>query len=145
MTNEEWKINLQKLIDVTNRSTERQIEFYQSILVAGASVLGILISLHTTQTTALYIRLVFALSILLLLLGILLSALVLYDLSFLLEKMKVVFRDELHKALKEEREPAPVTVPKKRTTLFCQKWSLIFLLSSSVFLVIYTFLALFTE
>lgn len=145
MTNEEWKINLQKLIDVTNQSTERQIEFYRSILVAGASVLGILISLHTTQIISLYIRLVFALSILLLLLGILLSALVLYDLSFLLEKMKVVFRDELHKALKEEREPAPVTVPKKKRTLFCQEWSLIFLLSSSVFLVIYTFLALFVE
>ena len=44
MTNEDWTKNFQKLTELSNLATEKQIEFYRSILVAGAGILGILIS-----------------------------------------------------------------------------------------------------
>lgn len=143
MTNEDWVKNFQKLTELTNLSTEKQADFYRSILVAGASILGILISLHSTQTSCLYIRLVFVLSVCLLLLGVLLSAAVLRDLSLLPERTKTAFVEELHKVLSENRSPEPISTPKKKRTECCERWCLISLLSSLFLLVIYTILSLF--
>lgn len=143
MTNEDWVKNFQKLTELTNLATEKQMEFYRSILVAGASVLGILISLHSTQTTCLYIRLVFVLSVSLLLLGVLLAAIVLRDLSLLPERTKTTFVEELHKVLSEDKSPNLIAVPKRKRTGRCEKWCLIALLSSLFLLVIYTTLSLF--
>lgn len=143
LTSEQWIKNIQKATDLTNQSTEKQIEFYRSILVVGVSILGILISLHTTQSSGLCSRLVFALSILLLLLGILLASVVLYDLSLLPEQVKKKFLEELHKVLSENRAPNLVTVGKRDRTLFCEKWSVILLLSALTSLVVYTLLSLF--
>lgn len=145
MINEDWIKNFHKLTELTNLSTDKQAEFYRSILVAGASVLGILISLHSTQTSCLYTRLVFALSICLLLLGVLLSAIVLRDLSLLPERTKKAFVEELQKVLSENRNPNLVNTPKKKRTLHCEKWSLIVLLFSLFLLVIYTILSLFVN
>lgn len=143
MNNENWVKNLQKLTDITNLATEKQIGFYQSILVAGASILGILISLHTTQTSCLYIRLVFLLSVYLLLSGVLLAAIVLHDLSSLPRQVQKAFAEELRKVLSEDRSPKPTSVLKKRRTILCEKWCLISLSASLFLLVIYTTLLLF--
>lgn len=143
MNNENWVKNLQKLTDITNLATEKQIGFYQSILVAGASILGILISLHTTQTSCLYIRLVFLLSVYLLLSGVLLAAIVLHDLSSLPRQVQKAFAEELRKVLSEDRSPQPTSVLKKRRTILCEKWCLISLSASLFLLVIYTTLLLF--
>lgn len=143
MNDENWVKNLQKLTDITNLATEKQIGFYQSILVAGASILGILISLHSTQTSCLYIRLVFVLSVYLLLLGILLSAIVLHDLSSLLRQVQKAFSEELRKTLSEDRSPRPISVPKRKRTERCERWCLISLLASSLSLVVYTTLSSF--
>lgn len=143
MDNKGWVKNLQKLTEITNQATEKRMEFYQNILVAGASILGILVSLHTTQTSCLYIRLVFVLSIYLLLLGVLLSAIVLYDLSLLPERTKAAFVEELQKVLSEDRNPKPISVPKKKRTKYCEKWSLISLSASLLLLIIYTTMSLF--
>lgn len=142
MTNEDLVKNLQKLTDITNLSTDKQADFYRSILVAGASILGILISLHSTQTSCLYIRLVFVLSICLLLLGVLLSAIVLRDLSWLPYRTRKAFVEELQNTLSENRSPNPISIPKKKQTEHCEKWCLISLLSSLVLLVVYTTLSL---
>lgn len=143
MNNESWVKNLQKLTDITNQATEKRAEFYRSILVVGASILGILVSLHTTQTSCLYTRLVFALSIGLMLLGTLLSAIVLHDLSLLPEQTKKAFVEELHKVLSEDRNPRPITVPERKRTKHCERWCLISLLASLLLLVVYTVLSLF--
>lgn len=145
LTSEQWVKNIQKLTDLTNEATEKQTEFYRSILVAGASILGILISLHTTQSSCLCSRLVFALSIFLLLLGILLASVVLYDLSLLPEQTKKKFLEELHKVLAEDKSPNLVTAGKRKRTLFCEKWSLKILLSSFLSLFIYAMLSLFVD
>lgn len=135
--------NLRKLNDMANFSTEKRADFHRSILVAGASILGILLSLHSTQTSCLYIRLVFLLSILLLLSGVLLSAVVLRDLSSLPERARKVFVEELQEALLEERDPQWVGVSVKKRTVLCEKWCLISFLASLSLLVVYTVLSLF--
>ena len=101
MTNEELKKNIQMITNLTNESTEKQAEFYRNILVVSASVLGILISLHTQQSSVLYIRLVFALSVLLLLLGTLSISLLLFDLSLLPERTRQEFLTQLQKSVSE--------------------------------------------
>ena len=127
MTNEDWTKNFQKLTELSNLATEKQIEFYRSILVAGAGILGILISLHSTQTSCLYIRWVFLLSVYLLLLGVLLSAIVLRDLSLMPERTKKAFL---------------ICTPRKKRTAYCERWCLISLLSSFLLLTIYATLSI---
>lgn len=142
MNNESWVKNLQKLTDITNLATEKQIGFYQNILVAGASILGILISLQSTQTSCLYIRLVFLLPVYLLLSGVLLAAIVLHDLSSLPGQVQKAFAEELRKVLHKDINPNPISVPKKKRTIRCEKWCLISLPASLFSLVIYTALCL---
>lgn len=143
MTNEEFTANFKQFVNLTNEATEKRAEFYRNILVVSASVLGILISLHTTQSPCIYIRLVFALSVLLLLLGTLSTSLVLYDLSLLPERTRQEYLIELQKTLGEGKSPKPISTQKKKRTVFCEKWSIYFLLSSSLSLVAYTMLSLF--
>lgn len=142
MTNEDWIKNFQKLTELSNLATEKQIEFYRSILVAGAGILGILISLHSTQTSCLYIRWVFLLSVYLLLLGVLLSAIVLHDLSLMPERTKKAFLEELQKVLSENKKPNLICTPRKKRTAYCEKWCLISLLSSFLLLIIYATLSI---
>lgn len=143
MNKEDWVKNLQKLTEITNEATVKRIEFYQNILVAGAGVLGILVSLHTTQTTCLYIRLVYALSVCLLLLGVLTVAIALQDLSSLPSRCQKAFQEELQRVLREGGEPDYVPVRKKKRTVFCEKLCLISFLLSLFSLVVYTILSLF--
>lgn len=96
------------ITNLTNESTEKQAEFYRNILVVSASVLGILISLHTQQSSVLYIRLVFALSVLLLLLGTLSISLLLFDLSLLPERTRQEFLTQLQKSVSEGKVLEPV-------------------------------------
>lgn len=142
MTNEDWTKNFQKLTELSNLATEKQIEFYRSILVAGAGILGILISLHSTQTSCLYIRLVFLLSVYLLLLGVLLAAIVLRDLSLMPERTKKAFLEELRKVSSENKKPNLICTPRKKRTTYCEKWCLISLLSSFLLLIIYATLSI---
>ena len=135
MTNEDWTKNFQKLTELSNLATEKQIEFYRSILVAGAGILGILISLHSTQTSCLYIRWV-------LLLGVLLSAIVLRDLSLMPERTKKAFLEELGKVLSENKKPDLICTPRKKRTAYCERWCLISLLSSFLLLTIYATLSI---
>ena len=135
--------NLRKLNDVANFSTEKRADFHRSILVAGASILGILLSLHSTQTSCLYIRLVFLLSILLLLSGVLLSAVVLRDLSSLPEQARKAFAEELQEALLEEMDPQWIGVSVRKRTVLCEKWCMASFLASLFLLVVYTALSLF--
>lgn len=142
MTNEDWTKNFQKLTELSNLATEKQIEFYRSILVVGAGILGILISLHSTQTSCLYIRWVFLLSVYLLLLGVLLSAIVLRDLSLMPERTKKAFLEELGKVLSENKKPDLICTPRKKRTAYCERWCLISLLSSFLLLTIYATLSI---
>lgn len=145
MTNEDWKKNILKLIELTGKSAKEQTQFYQNILLLSSGVLGLLSLIHSTQSSCLCIRLVLALSVLLLLSNILLVLIVLYDYSRLTERLKDKLLEELRKVLRSEDKPDLVTVYKKKRTLFCEKWSLVLLASAFLSLVAYTLLSLFVS
>lgn len=143
LTSEQWVANFSKLIELINKTSKEQTQFYQNILLLSSGLLGLLSLIHSTQSSSLYIRLILALSLLLLLLNTLLVLVVLYDYSRLTEQLKDKLLAELRRVLQSGDKPSPVTVNKRKRTVFCEKWSLILLASSLLLLVVYTLLSLF--
>jgi len=140
-----YKDQLKQLVDMTNMASEKKISFLQHVLLVSASILGVIISLHTTNSQFIYIRLVFFASTAFLLLGTLSLALVLYDFSVLPERCRESFRKEVQDALQKDRECNLVTVPHKKRTLFLEKASYIFLTLGLILLVTYNGLSTFEQ
>jgi len=118
----------------------QKLNFWNSLILVSASIVGVLISLHNNTAQCLYIRLVFLLSILLLCLGTLSSAFVAYDYSNLKERLRQVLQTEFELATNENRKANPVHIDwKKRTSIF-QIISYCLLISGFVILIVYAFL-----
>ena len=143
MENQYYKNQIKLLGKITNESSEKKISFFQHTLLVSASILGVIISLHTTNSQCLYIRLVFLFSTVFLLLGTLSLAVVLYDFSNLPERGRQSFHKEVQDALQKDRECNLVTVDHKKRTLFLEKASYIFLILGLILLVFYNGLIAF--
>lgn len=63
---------------LSSRAMQEEASLFRNIMIAASSMLGIVAALHTTNSTTLYIRLAFSLSLVLFALGILLAGSVLY-------------------------------------------------------------------
>lgn len=131
---------MEVLADLTEKSAGKQETFFQQILIASASILGILVALHTVPPSSLCIRLVFVSVIGLLALGILSTGITLYDHSLLVERARQAYLSEAENALKDERKLNPVFVRKKRRTLIAEKCSLLFPVLGLIVLVVYAVL-----
>jgi hypothetical protein len=130
----------EQLSEVVKEATEKRISFFQYVLLVSSSILGIIISLHTTNSQCLYIRLVFVLSVIFLLLGALCMVVVLYDFSNFPERARQAYLTEIGNAMKNDEKVQPVFVnPHKRTLIF-EKLSYIFLFLGLISLVTYTVL-----
>jgi hypothetical protein len=136
---------IEKYSLVKKDAYRQKILFLQSILLVSVSIVGIVISLHTTNTQFLYIRLVFLLSILLLSLGIVCLVLVLHDFSTLEDKLAQKFHDEILESMKMEVRCDAVYVDLKKTTSILEKCSYIFLLLGFILLITYSCLAEFRQ
>ena len=143
MTNEYYKEQIRQLTEVMEKSTEKKISFFQHLLLVSASIVGIVISLHTTNSESLYIRWVFLVSTTLLSLGALSLAVVLYDFSRIQETLCQVLRTEIQDAIKTDRECKIVSVDNKKRTLFLEKTSYILLTLGFVLQITYTGLMAF--
>lgn len=143
MDNDYYRKQLGQLVDLTEKSAEKQLSFFQHILLVSSSTFGILISLHSNSSSCLYIRLVFSLATVILSLGCLTTAIVVYDHSFFVERSRQLFRTEVQSAMKEDREVAGVVVEKKKRTKFCEKASYILLCLSLILLSCYAVLLAF--
>jgi hypothetical protein len=133
-----YKENFHLYRDLKDQATEKKVSFFQNILIASSSMTGILVALHNKQPLDLYIRLVFVLGVLLLVLGILTVSITLYDYTNLAEQKAQDFHKELQTALKSDRKLNEVTGRWKKGTLFCEKYSLLFLIIGLFVLVVYT-------
>lgn len=138
-----YKSQFPKLVELAEQSALKKLSFLQSVLLASSGGLGILVSLHSNTSTDLYIRLIFLLSIVLLALGILASAITVYDYSMIDERLRQVFHAEVQKALLEQREVRMVTVSTRKRTIVCEKLTYIFLVSALLLLTIYSSLLSF--
>ena len=138
-----YRSQLPKMEDLTNESAGKQESFFQQILIVSSGIPGILVSLHSSQSKDLCIRLVFAFAILLLALCVLTALIAVYDHSRFSERIRQAFRTEYQNAMIIHRRLNVVTVDKKRRTLLCEKTSLLSLISSLVLLSTYTIMTLF--
>ena len=138
-----YEQQLRKSEKMSRYSFEKEADFYRNLLIVASGSLGILVSLHNTQSEHLYIRMVFLLAVLLLAVGILTTAIVLHDLSSLPERARQAFLAESKAALKDDRRLKPVFVDKKKRTKVCKKIVPSALAASLILLVLYVFLTSF--
>ena len=110
-----------------------------------ASILGILISLHSNSSESLCVKISFVLAIVLLALGILATAVLLYDRTMLIERTRQKFVKEAIAASKEDRPLTQVCVDEKKRTVLCRKISYISLLLGLLMLVVFATLSTFLE
>lgn len=130
---------------LARESSEKQYLFFQHILLVSASIFGIVVSLHSYSASPLYIRLVFALSMVLFALGILTTGIVLYNQTYLAERMQKAFGDECKIAVTENRNWKGVAVHKLKIHIFCEKATYILLLAALFFLCLYSLLLSFSS
>lgn len=129
--------------ELNELSTERQAQLYQTALIATTGFLGILLSLQPISTPLpRYIRVVFLAALVLLTLGCLSIAIILYDHSMLFERVKKAYTEESENALRERRHVSLVTVGHLRRTKILSRVAPISVAASLLFLLIYSFLAL---
>lgn len=138
-----YKRQLSHLAELTEKSASKQSSFFQSLLVVSVTLLGILISLHDNTSGTPLLRLAFAVAVSLLSLGILSTAIVLYDWSTILEKTRQKFVVEAQNALREDRPLHSVSEDRKKTSVVCEKLSYILLSSSLLLLTVYAVIGIF--
>jgi len=126
-------------------ANQQKILFLQNILLVSASIVGIVISLHTANSQHLYIQVVFLASILLLSLGIVCLVLVLHDFSTLEDKVARKFHDEIQESMKNDVRCSTIYADQKKTTDIFEKCSYYFLLSGFILLISYTGLVEFKK
>jgi hypothetical protein len=145
VSNEYYQKQLSLFAKMTNQSADKQASFFQSLLIAAVSLLAILIALHAGQSDSLLLRLLFALALLTLVLGILSVVIVLHDFAMLKERNRQEFRKEALAAMEVERKlKAAVSVQRRKIALRCEKIAYISLLLSLLFLTVYAVVSLFS-
>jgi hypothetical protein len=137
METEYYQKQIEQLVDLTNLSADKQLAFFQQLLVVASGILGIVVSLHTSTSPHMYVRILFVVAIAMLAIGILMTVVVLFDHARLVERVRQSLRIEIQSALKENRKLNLVSIEKKKRTLFCEKGSLCILSVGLIELVIY--------
>lgn len=126
--------------ELTIKSSEKILSFWQHILLVSSSIDGILISLHTGDSESLYIHLAFLLATALLTLGVLSTSIIVYDHSMLPERVRQKFVKEGCTAIREDRKLNPVFVNKRKRTVFCEWFSSISLILALILMLAYAVL-----
>ncbi|KAA6337735.1 hypothetical protein EZS27_014198 [termite gut metagenome] len=144
---EYYKQFFPKIVELMEKSLEKQYAFFSTLSLVSATLLAILISLHANSHTGLhtYRMLVLALSLVLLLLCNLTALIVSHALSFLPERTRLKLIDEIEHALKERRK-VDMKETSSRISKFssvCQTLSPIFFFLGLLFLVTYAAMGIF--
>ncbi|MDR1198516.1 MAG: hypothetical protein LBK94_05830 [Prevotellaceae bacterium] len=140
MNNQE--IENQKLIQagLGREAIQKRDTFFRHVLLVSSSIFGILVSLHTSSSSCLHIRLVFLLSVVLLALGILLAGIVVYDHAMIFERARRDHYNAVEAAINGRGDTLDVFSPTKKRTLVCEKLSLSLLVLGIITLTVYTIL-----
>ncbi len=128
-----YKDQIEALSEARMEGTRTQRTFFQQILIVSSSILGIVISLHSSTSPHLYIRLVYLGALSLLTIGCMVTGLVLYDLAQLPDRAAKDFVSEVRSAIQASREVRPVGVLLRKRTEICEK-ILLFLIPFAFFL-----------
>lgn len=132
-----YRAQLSQLVDLVNLYAEKKVDHLKQILFASVTLLGILISLHSTSSLCHSCRYLLVSGLALLSLSSLLTVLALRRSLRVVRLAKDNFRKELQSALREGREMNGVTVPFDKAGTFFEKTATVFLLSSIALLSCY--------
>lgn len=133
-----YDTQIKKAQEITDKSYERILSFWQHILLVFSSIDCILISLHVGNSGCIYTRVAFVLSTFLLTLGVLSATIVVYDLSMLVERTRQVFLQELQIAIRQNHRVGSIVAKKKKRTVFCEIFSCVSFVLALFSMLIYT-------
>ena len=131
--------------EIGKEATEKELSLWQYILIVSSGIDGIILSLLQEPQLNLCIRLVFFLSVLSLTLGMVCSAIVVYDTSMLTRRLFAKSLAEYNKSLKSLSEVVPVFVEKRKRTSVFQILSCWCFALFVILYLIYSFFRLFPE
>jgi hypothetical protein len=141
MENKYYYDRMIELKEMKDFAADKRDSFFQYILFAASSIVGITASLHTGKSECLYIRLLFAGSIALFSLGILACGIVLYEVQRAADILQQKYHAEIEQALKEDRKVEAVFLKKSKRMIFCEAMTLICLTLGLILLALYACLS----
>jgi hypothetical protein len=137
----DYTANFRQLTELINQSSEKKLSFFRHIQLVTVSTLAIVVAFLQNADGSLYLRILFAMAILSLSLCILTTGIVIYNLTNFAEEGRRVYHAELEKAILEKRKMNMVSVPEKKISKFCQKYSYILLFLSLFLLTLFAVLS----
>lgn len=111
--------------EMTNLLAEKRSAWHHQVLVASSALFGILIALQRDNSSLLCIRLIWAVALVSLALGVLLIGIALYSHIDAVSRAREACTEESVRALHEHREMMPVSVPERKLFSFCERVSYI--------------------
>jgi lysylphosphatidylglycerol synthetase-like protein (DUF2156 family) len=141
MDKKEFNAVMRTLQEQSNLLSEKRSAWRHQLLVAASALFGILISLQSTGTQSQCTRLAFALAIVLLALGILSTAIALYEQIDAIDRSRKAYSAESQAAFREGREMKPVAVRARKLFSFCAGASYICFGLSVLLLAVYAVLS----
>ncbi|SDC53804.1 hypothetical protein [Williamwhitmania taraxaci] len=139
MNKESYNI-LKPLSDLTNLLAEKRSAWSQHILLLASTLFGILIYLQGKSSGTLPTRLCFALAVVALGFGILLTAIALYSHIDAISRTRKDYTEEAISALHEHREMNSVSASVRRLFVFCEWLGYICFFATVLLLSAYSFL-----
>lgn len=143
MENQYYYDRMLELKEMKDFAVDKRSSFFQYILFAAASIVGITAALHTGRSEFLYIRILFAGSIVLFSLGILTCCIALYEAQRVADILQQKYHAEIERAVEEDRKVNPVFAGKSKRMQVCEASTLIFLPLGLIFLSLYACLSEF--
>ncbi len=142
ISNSDLKAAEKKLSEITKKTMEMKTAFLKQILFLAVTLFGILISFHSKIESNTMLRLSFALALVLLLLGILLLSISLYESIEGYNRLQKGYR-EMIQAQIEGASSRPVLIKPKKVFEVCEKSAYISLLLSLILFALYSVLRIF--
>jgi hypothetical protein len=146
----QWEMNMDRQIFENHKVTQAKLAsessrnketFFRHVLLVASSIFGILISLHSSNSLCLYIRVAFVFSVALLGCGILLAGMSLYDRAHYAEGMRQAHYSAVETAIAEREEDiSELCVKEKKRTKVFETCSLALLFTSVLSLIVYAVL-----
>jgi len=135
--NEDVKNSVKTIVELTNLLAEKRHAFLQHILLVSTTLFGVLIALQQKSSEWLAARLCFALALVLLGFGILLTSIALYGHIAAVSRSRDLYLAQSKNALREPRATLPVSTPSKKIFVRSETTAYVFFCFSLILLSCY--------
>lgn len=133
-----------QLVELKEELLRKRSDLLRTFLALQSTLLAVLSALLPTTPQAIAPRVLYLLTLVLLLLGTLASLVVLYDLVDLAKRGQEAFRLEVLDALRDDRKAQSVMIPEKKRTKRLEILSVVAFLLALILLIAYATILLFS-